>query len=81
MRILYSERFRRSFLAAPPAVQKAFAKQAQLLLQNRWHPSLRVKKYDEARGIWQARVTRSWRLYFSIEADSYLLHDLIPHPK
>jgi hypothetical protein len=45
------------------------------------HPSLRVKKYDEARQIWQGRVNRSWRFYFLIEGDRYYLLDVIPHPK
>lgn len=81
MKLLYSQRFRCSYLAAPKSVQKAFEKHVRLLLENLRHPSLRAKKYDEAKGIWQARVTRSWRFYFSIEDDAYLLHDIIPHPK
>ncbi len=81
MKLLLSQRFRRSYEAAPPSVQKAFEKQARLLVANPRHPSLRSKKYDEVRGIWQARVTRNWRFYFSIEGDTYLLHDIIPHPK
>ncbi len=44
-------------------------------------PSLRAKKYDEARNIWQARVSRDWRLYFVIEEDVYYLLDVMPHPK
>ncbi|HEV8385850.1 MAG TPA: hypothetical protein VGQ11_13340 [Candidatus Acidoferrales bacterium] len=81
MRIYYSDRFRRSYLAAPSAIQNAFDKQVQLLLQNPRHPSLRVKKYDASRGIWQARVTRSWRFYFSLEGEVCLLHDIMSHPK
>jgi hypothetical protein len=47
-------------------VQKAFDKQVQLLAANlRHHPSLRAKKYDEACDIWQARVNRNWRFYFT----------------
>lgn len=42
-----TERFRRSFVAAPQTAQKAFDKQSRLLLENMRHPSLRVKKYDE----------------------------------
>ena len=42
---------------------------------------LRAKKYDEARDLWQARVTRGWRFYFTIEGDTYRLHDIIAHPK
>jgi hypothetical protein len=42
---------------------------------------LQAKKYDEARGIWQARVTRSWRFYFTIEDDIYTLRTIRAHPK
>ena len=66
MRCHFTERFRRSFVAAPRIVQKAFDKQSRLLLENMRHPSLRVKKYDESRDLWQARVNDSWRFYFII---------------
>ena len=81
MKLLYSERFRKSYGDAPPHVQRAFDKQAALLLRNLRHPSLRAKKYDEKRDIWQARVTKGWRFYFTIVGEEYHLHDIIPHPK
>jgi len=81
MKLLFSHRFLRSYQSAPASVQAAFEKQARLLVENLRHPSLRAKKYDLVAGIWQARVTRAWRFYFSIEGDAYLLHDIIPHPK
>jgi hypothetical protein len=31
--------------------------------------------------VWQARVTRTWRFYFTIEGQEYHLHDMKPHPK
>ena len=40
-----------------------------------------AKKYDEARGIWQARVTLNWRFYFTIEGDTYTLLTIRSHPK
>jgi hypothetical protein len=52
-----------------------------LLAQDLRHPSLRVKKYDESRDIWQGRVNASWRFYFKIDGDSYYLLDIMPHPK
>lgn len=81
MKLLYSECFRKSYDEAPVAVKKAFDKQAKLLLKDLRHSSIRAKKYDEARDIWQGRVNRDWRFYFSIRGDEYLLHDIIPHPK
>jgi mRNA-degrading endonuclease RelE of RelBE toxin-antitoxin system len=81
MRVRYSERFLRKYAKAPAQVRKAFDKQSRLLLENLSHPSLRAKKYDEAIGLWQARVTRTWRFYFTIEGQEYHLHDMKPHPK
>jgi mRNA interferase RelE/StbE len=69
------------YIDAPPAVRKPFDKQAKLLLENLRHPSLRAKKYDESRNIWQARVNRDWRFYFVITGDTYLILNIVPHPK
>ena len=61
MKLVYSERFLKALRDAPPEVQRAFLKQSQFLLQDIRHPSLRAKKYNEALGLWQARVNRDWR--------------------
>jgi mRNA interferase RelE/StbE len=71
----------RALERAPLRVRKAFFKQIRLLATNLRHPSLRAKKYDEPRGIWQARVNDDWRFYFLIVKDTYVVLDLIPHPK
>jgi mRNA interferase RelE/StbE len=81
MRAHLTPQFVRDYTRAPAQVQKAFDKQLKFLLQNIRHPSLRAKKYDEARNIWQARVTGGWRFYFSIEGDAYVLHSITAHPK
>ena len=81
MRARTTDRFGRSYRAAPERVRKTFAKQIERLLSDLRHPSLRAKKYDEAQGVWQARVNRSWRFYFTIEEDAYVLLDITPHPK
>ena len=81
MRVRHSDRFKQQYVKAPTSVRKAYDKQEFFLLHDLRHPSLRAKKYDERKGIWQARVNRSWRFYFSIEDDVYLLHELMRHPK
>ena len=68
-----------AFRKLTPEVQSAFDKQVRLLITNIRHPSLRAKKYDEARGIWQARVTRNVRFYFSIVGDIYIILDIEKH--
>lgn len=66
---------------APLSVRKAFLKQIKFLAANLHHPSLHAKKYDQGRDLWQARVTKGWRFYFVIQNDTYIVLDVIPHPK
>jgi hypothetical protein len=81
MEIVLSDRAIEALTEAPPAVLRAFGKQLRFLAGNIQHPSLRAKKYDEARDLWQARVNRDWRFYFTITYDTYRIEDVIPHPK
>ena len=81
MKIRHSKASSRAFVDAPPDVQRAFLKQASFLANNLHHPSLRATKYDESRNLWQARVNRDWRFYFTIIDDTYQIEDIIPHPK
>jgi len=81
MKAEYSKHFLRQYADAPPGVRRAFDKQVALLLQNLFHPSLRAKKYGGVENIWQARVNRDWRFYFSIDGEICRLHQIVPHPK
>ncbi len=81
MQILMSERAVESLRAAPPSVRRAFEKRLRFLASDLLHPSLHAKKYDESADLWQARVNRNWRFYFTIAADTYRIEDVIAHPK
>lgn len=81
MKIRTTARFDKSYADAPSSIQRLFDKQARFLIDNPRHPSLRAKKYDPSRGIWQARVNGGWRFYFTIHGDTYYLIDIMPHPK
>ena len=81
MRLDFSPHFARSYKKAPKVIQAAFDKQAALLLEDLRHPSLRAKKYDEGKDLWQARVTKGWRFYFKIAGDTYQLEEVKAHPK
>ena len=81
MKIVFSDRAAIAAADAPQMVRKALQKQLVFLERDLHHPSLRAKKYDEARDVWQARVNRDWRFYFQIVDDTYVIKDVIPHPK
>ena len=81
MKIDYVPRALDALESAPIIVRKAFFKQVGFLGTNLKHPSLHAKKYDESRDLWQARVNKDWRFYFVITGDTYVIIDIIPHPK
>lgn len=80
MKVAFSHRFIHQYAALSEERKAKFDKQLEFLLTNLRHPSLRAKKYDEARDIWQARLDRNYRFYFQIEGDTYRLLSVIPHP-
>lgn len=63
-----------------PLLKLAY-KQFEFLVADLRHPSLRAKKYDEATGLWQARISRNWRFYFFIIRDVYFIVSIKKHPK
>ena len=81
MNVALKERAVAALAGAVPGVQRAFIKQMNFLARNLQHPSLHAKKYDEAHDLWQARVNDDWRFYFTIEDDTYVIHEIVPHPK
>ena len=81
MKVVLSDRAIEALQDAPPNVRRSFEKQLRFLTQNLLHPSLHAKKNDVTHDLWQARVNKSWRFYFSIVDDTYRIEKIIPHPK
>jgi hypothetical protein len=81
MRLRYTEHALGVLAELPLPIRKALYKQLGFLVLDLHHPSLRAKKYSEAKDTWQGRVNRNWRFYFKIVGDSYVITDVIPHPK
>lgn len=79
MKVSHTSRFQKNALIFGKEIQNKLEKQIRFLLHDLQHPSLRAKKYDEAKGIWQARVDASVRFYFAISGDTYILHDIRKH--
>ena len=81
MKLRFTAKASREYERLPLAISKAFGKQLRFLLLNIGHPSLHAKKYNETLDVWQGRVTRDWRFYFTIDGDEYVVLSIIPHPK
>ena len=81
MKLRFPDRAVKDYAALEKPIRKALAKQLEFLLENLAHPSIRAKKYNLTESVWQGQVTRSWRFYFLIEADEYIILSIVPHPK
>jgi mRNA-degrading endonuclease RelE of RelBE toxin-antitoxin system len=81
MKFRLTAKAERDYSALSSSLQARVDKQLTLLLQNLRHPSLQAKKYDEARDLWQGRVNQSYRFYFQIEGDTFVILAITKHPK
>ena len=81
MKFRLTTKAERDFAALSPPLQARVDKQLALLLQNLRHPSLKAKKYDEKKDVWQGRVNQAYRFYFQIKGDTYEIVAITPHPK
>ena len=71
----------KDFEELSPRLRKTTLKQLELLRQDLRHPSIRAKKYDESKDVWQGRVNRDYRFNFRIVGTTYRVLRIIPHPK
>ena len=79
MQILFTRPFEEDYDALPEKIQRLVDRKLALLLQNPRHPSLRIKKMNDPRDIWEGRVTQSYRFTFQIQGDLYMLRRIGPH--
>ena len=81
MRHITTDDFDDLFDVLPVPIQNKYKKQLEYLLTNFRHPSLQSKKYGGTNNVFQARVDKSYRFYFKVEKDYYLIFWIGQHPK
>lgn len=81
MEFRFSPQAAKNYGALARALQRATEKQLQYLICDLRHPSLHAKKYNETSGLWLGRINKSWRFYFLIAHDVYVIVSLRKHPK
>ncbi len=79
LKIARTESFARDFKALPKEIQGRIAKAISRLAQNPSHPSLRVKKMQGLKDIWEASVTAAYRLTFHRVDDTIILRRVGTH--
>jgi mRNA-degrading endonuclease RelE of RelBE toxin-antitoxin system len=81
MRVIRTKRFDQAYAKLPAEIQRQAVEQLLRLEVDPQHPSLHTHKRRGEGDVWQARVTRSYRLFFRMEGDTITLIDVGPHEK
>lgn len=85
MLLLRTARFRKDYRGLPLEVRKRVRQALERFVSDPSHPSLRVKKMEGASGIWELRVSASYRITFEPSGGGVLLrrvgaHDVLRRP-
>lgn len=79
LRLARTESFVRDFRALPKEIQAQTERAILRLAQNLSYPSLRVKKMQGVKDIWEASITMSYRLTFHRAGDTIILRRVGTH--
>lgn len=79
MRIIRLNPFKKDYKKLPLNIQKQADKKITFLITNFHHPSLRVKRIQGAKDIWEGRITKGIRFTFQIIGDTYILRRIGKH--
>jgi len=71
--------FDRDYARLPDDLKERVDKQLDLLLKDARHPSLRLKRMRGTANIWEARVTRGYRMTLEVSENSIILRRIGPH--
>ncbi len=78
MKLFFTHSFIRDYQALPQRLQKTVDKKLELFIDNPHHPSLKIKKMQDPRDIWEGRITRGYRFTFQMAEEVCLLRRLGP---
>jgi mRNA-degrading endonuclease RelE of RelBE toxin-antitoxin system len=71
-KIRFSKRFTKAYLRLPLEIREKVKKALALLGENPRHPSLQTKPIKGARGFYEARIDRNYRMTYIRLADDSL---------
>lgn len=81
MKIYYSDKFAEDVRKLPNDIRKTLRKKLDLLIDNPQHPSLRTKKIQGQKDIFEASVTMGIRITWQYVEEGILLRNIGTHDK
>jgi len=81
MKVHFTDSFRKDYQKLPFEVRNNTLKKIELLLKDRMHPSLRIKKIKGRDEIWEMSITMAIRLTFCYQKNSIILRRVGEHDR
>lgn len=79
MRIIRLDPFKQDYKKLSLNIQKQADKKIIFLITNPRHPSLRIKRVQGTKDIWEGRITKNIRFTFQTVKDTYILRRIGKH--
>jgi len=77
--IQFSKRFRKEYRKFPPAIQMSFDNKLTYLINDRSHPSLRIKRIQGTKDIWEGSVSMKYRFTFEVQEKTIIFRAIGTH--
>lgn len=82
MQLTRSKRFKRDYKKLPLDIQKRTDKKLLFFIEDPSHPSLRIKRTQKRKNMFEGSITKNYRFFFIIEGGRYTLlkvgtHDIL----
>ncbi|MBU4332263.1 hypothetical protein KKD19_04890 [Patescibacteria group bacterium] len=81
MRLIRTQSFKADYEKLPIYIREQTEKQLKFFVINWRHPSLRIKKMEGFKNIFEARVSGDYRFTFQVFKDGYILRRIGRHDK
>ncbi len=81
MEILFTEEFEQAYEKLTNPEKRSVRKALTLLDDNPNHPSLRVKKMEGRKNIWEARPSKRLRMTFEMAGEIVVMRNVGEHDK
>jgi len=79
VRVSFTKPFQRDYQGLPENIRKQIDKQIMQLIENPKHPSLHIRKMEGRLSVWEARITKGYRMTFQVDGDIFLLRRVGTH--
>jgi len=77
--VQFSKRFRKEYRKLPSAIQISFDNKLSYLIYDRSHPSLRIKRIQGTKDIWEVSVSMKYRFTFEVQEKTIIFRAIGTH--